>query len=91
VASVANLAELRAVISPLGFRTAHRISPDELRRVSVPTLLIWGDQDPVGGVEVAETTARLIPDARLELLPGGHVPYLSDPERAAELLVEFVR
>ena len=91
VASDANLAELREVISPIGFRSAMRVSPEDLRRLRVPTLLIWGDHDPVGAVEVAQATARLIPEAQLELLPAGHVPYLGHPERVSDLLSEFVR
>jgi pimeloyl-ACP methyl ester carboxylesterase len=90
IASSANLAELRAVISPRGFRRAMRVSPEDLRRLAVPTLLIWGDHDPVGAVEVAQAVAGLIPDAQLELLPAGHVPWLGDPDRVAELLSRFV-
>ena len=91
IASAANLAELRAVTSPFGFRPSARINPDELRRLSVPTLLIWGHRDPVGTVEAARTTARLVPQAQLEVLPAGHVPYLGHPERVAELVSTFVR
>jgi pimeloyl-ACP methyl ester carboxylesterase len=91
IASRANLAELRAVISALGFRPAVRVSPEDLRRLTVPTLLVWGDHDPVGGVEVAQATASLIPDAQLELLPAGHVPWLGHPDRVSELLSAFVR
>jgi pimeloyl-ACP methyl ester carboxylesterase len=58
--------------------------------LAVPTLLIWGDHDPVGAVEVAQAVAGLIPDAQLELLPAGHVPWLGDPDRVAELLSRFV-
>jgi len=89
--SAANLAELRAVISPFGFRPSARIAPDDLRRLSVPTLLIWGDHDPVGTADVARETARLGPRAQLELLLAGHVPYLGHPQRVAELLSTFIR
>ena len=91
IASAANLAELRAIISPLGFRPSAMIQPDELRRLNVPTLLIWGDHDPVGTAEVARETARLMPRAQLELLPAGHVPYLGHPQRVSELLTTFIR
>ena len=91
ITSTTNLAELRAAISTFGFRRSVRLHPDELRRLTVPTLLIWGDQDPVGAVEAARVTAGLIPGARLEVLPGGHVPYLGNPERVSELLSRFVR
>jgi pimeloyl-ACP methyl ester carboxylesterase len=91
IASAVNLAELRAAISSVGFRRSMRVRPDELRRLTVPTLLIWGDHDPVGAVEDAQATARLVPNAQLEVLPAGHVPYLGHPERASELLSRFVR
>jgi pimeloyl-ACP methyl ester carboxylesterase len=90
-AAAVNRAELRAVMGPLGFRRAARVRAEELRRVRAPTLLIWGDRDPVATVEAARTTAKLIPQAQLEVLPAGHVPYLGNPERTAELLSSFVR
>jgi pimeloyl-ACP methyl ester carboxylesterase len=68
-----------------------RLHPDELRRLTMPTLLIWGDHDPVGGVEAAQAAAGLIPEAQLEVLPAGHVPYLGHPKRVSELLSNFVR
>jgi pimeloyl-ACP methyl ester carboxylesterase len=87
VASSVNLAELRAAIAaPFGFRRSLRIDRDELRRLTVPTLLIWGADDPVASVAAAEAIARLLPEARLEVLPGGHVPYLGNPERVSALL-----
>jgi pimeloyl-ACP methyl ester carboxylesterase len=91
IASAADLAELRAVSTPLGFRRSLRVHPEELRRLTVPTLLVWGDRDPVGAVKVAQATARLIPNAQLEVLPAGHVPFLGHPDRVSELLSRFVR
>jgi pimeloyl-ACP methyl ester carboxylesterase len=70
---------------------ALRVQPDELRNVATPTLLVWGDHDPVGSVEVAEATRDLIPNARLEVLPAGHGPWLGDPAKMAELVSDFVR
>jgi len=89
VAAAANVAELRALISPFGTRPATRIRADDLRRVTVPTLMIWGDHDPVVSVADAEAAAKLIPGACLEVLPAGHVPQLGNPNRVAELLEEF--
>lgn len=68
-----------------------RVRPGELLRLAVPALVIWGDHDPVGAVEVAQTVARLIPEAQLAVLPGGHVPYLGNPARVSELASAFVR
>jgi pimeloyl-ACP methyl ester carboxylesterase len=91
VAAAADLAELRAMIQPLGFRRSMRFRPADLQALSVRTLLIWGDHDPVGSVGAARAAAGLIPDARLEVLPAGHVPQLGHPERVAALVSDFAR
>jgi pimeloyl-ACP methyl ester carboxylesterase len=90
LASNSSLAELRALISPLGWQPALELSDDELRALSVPTLLIWGEHDPLGGADVARTAAATIPGARLELLPAGHAPWLGHPDRIASLVSDFV-
>jgi len=89
VASRANLAELRALISPRGIRTSMRFSGEDLRRLAVPTLMIWGDHDPVVPLAQARAVAAEIPHTRLEVLPAGHVPWLGHPDRVAALLGEF--
>jgi pimeloyl-ACP methyl ester carboxylesterase len=91
VATAANVAELQALLTPFGTRAATRIRPDDLRGLTVPTLMIWGDRDPVVRVADARAVADLIPDARLEVLPAGHVPQLGNPERVAQLMERFAR
>jgi pimeloyl-ACP methyl ester carboxylesterase len=86
----ANLAELRACMSPFGLRSAMRIRPEHLRQLAVPTLMIWGEHDPIVPIADARAAAELIPDARLEVLPAGHAPQLGHPERVAELLNGFI-
>jgi len=91
IASAVSRAELRAIIASFGYRRSLRVHPDELRRLTVSTLLLLGDHDPFGAVKVAQATARLVPKAQLEVLPAGHVPFLGHPERVSELLSRFVR
>jgi pimeloyl-ACP methyl ester carboxylesterase len=89
IAVAANRAELRALLSPSGVRPAMRIGPEELRRLSVPTLMIWGDRDPVVPVAAARAAAQAIPHVRLEVLRAGHVPQLGHPRQVAALLSDF--
>ena len=91
VAVAANVAEFQAVLSPLGPGHATRIQPHDLRRLAVPVLMVWGDHDPVLRVKDARAVADLVPNARLEVLPAGHVPQLGNPERVAALLEDFTR
>jgi len=90
VAAHANVAELRALITARGFRTGMRLNRDDLRRLAVPTLMIWGDRDPVVPLAHARTLAAEIPHARLEVLRAGHVPQLGHPDRVAALVEDFV-
>jgi pimeloyl-ACP methyl ester carboxylesterase len=90
VARTADLAELRALIQPFGFRRSMRFSGEELQAISARTLLIWGDRDPIGSAEVARTAARLMPNARLEMLPAGHVPQLGHPQQVATMVSNWL-
>jgi pimeloyl-ACP methyl ester carboxylesterase len=49
---------------------AEDLSP-HLGRLAVPTLLIWGDCDPISPVPVGERLQALLPDARLRVVAGG--------------------
>jgi pimeloyl-ACP methyl ester carboxylesterase len=91
VAVAANRAEFRALLSPWGVRAAARIEPEDLRRLSVPVLMIWGARDPVVPVADARAAAQQIPVAHLEVLDAGHVPQLGHPARVARLVSTFAR
>lgn len=80
-----------ALLSPSGFRRRTRVRPDELRRVTMPTLVIWGKQEPLASPSVARAATELMPHARLEVLPGGHAPWLGHPSQTATTVVDFVR
>jgi pimeloyl-ACP methyl ester carboxylesterase len=84
-------AELRVFVSPFGFRRRSRVRPDELRQLAMPTLVIWGEHEPLGGVSVARSVTELIPHARLEVPPTGHGPWLGQPTRTAATVLEFAQ
>ena len=39
--------------------------------IACPTLLLWGDRDPISPVAVGERLLALLPDARLQVIAGG--------------------
>ena len=45
--------------------------PLAVENITAPTLLIWGDKDPVSPVAVGRHLAERLPQARLEIVPGG--------------------
>jgi pimeloyl-ACP methyl ester carboxylesterase len=57
------------------------LTEHQLARIPHATLLIWGDEDAFGGVDVAEAATELIPRAELRIIPGGgHVPWVGHPK-----------
>jgi pimeloyl-ACP methyl ester carboxylesterase len=58
---------------------------------AVPMLVIWGSRDPIVPVTHAAAIRRQVPSARVEVFPdAGHWPHLADPDRFAEVLLEFI-
>jgi pimeloyl-ACP methyl ester carboxylesterase len=57
----------------------------------MPTLIIWGERDPMIPAAHGIAAHALIPHSRLELFPdAGHYPFDEDPERFAAVLSDFV-
>jgi pimeloyl-ACP methyl ester carboxylesterase len=74
-----------------GMNESILLPDDVLRRITVPTLFIWGADDPFGGEDVARTFAPRVPGARLEIVPGGHAVWMDDAARVADLLSGFLQ
>jgi pimeloyl-ACP methyl ester carboxylesterase len=74
-------------------RAAKRHNVDaELARITVPTLLVWGKEDRITPMEVAERFHALIPSAELVYVTNcGHAPMLERPEAFTEIVGEWLR
>lgn len=80
---------LRAVVDFSGQRVSAK---NRLNLAAdVPTLIIWGDRDPIIPVHHAHSTHELLPGSRLEIFEGvGHFPQCEQPERFSALVAEFI-
>ena len=57
----------------------------------MPTLMVWGEHDPLGSSSVAQAASDLIPHGQLVVLPVGHAPWLGRPAETAAAILDFVR
>lgn len=57
----------------------------DVRSIGAPTLLLWGDADPISPVTVGEYWAGLLPRARLIVISGGTHTFATD--KAEEVAV----
>jgi pimeloyl-ACP methyl ester carboxylesterase len=65
---------------------------EEVHRLSLPTLLIWGNQDTIVDRDATTRTLIAIPGAgNLEVLRGvGHSPMIEAPVVLAERIIDFI-
>jgi poly(3-hydroxyalkanoate) depolymerase len=62
-----------------------------LHRLSMPTLIVQGDADPLVAAVNARWLARRIPGAELHIVPGGgHLVLFDEPERVAPAVDAFL-
>jgi pimeloyl-ACP methyl ester carboxylesterase len=72
-------------------KAVQTFTDEELQAVRTPTLVLWGEEEAFFPVAHGERATRLIPDARLVLLPGaGHLPWMEGPERFVEEVEAFL-
>lgn len=64
---------------------------DLLPQIQCPTLLLWGEDDLVTTMDVAETFHKQIPNSKLVTIKGcGHAPMIEHPEWFADEVRKFL-
>ena len=81
---------LRSVVDMHGQRVS---AADRLYLAAgVPTLIVWGDRDPIIPLDHGVKAHEMIPGSHFEVFEGaGHFPHCEQPERFVEVLVDFVK
>jgi pimeloyl-ACP methyl ester carboxylesterase len=68
------------------------VAAARLREVRVPTLVVVGDEDVPGILDVADLLAREIPGARKVLMPAtAHLPNMEKPEEFTRIALDFLK
>lgn len=61
-----------------------------LHRVTMPVLVLWGDQDRLATRDYAEAYAAALPDAQLKVIAGaGHFAFLDKSDAVASAVLDF--
>ncbi|MBV8175385.1 MAG: alpha/beta hydrolase [Verrucomicrobia bacterium] len=74
------------------WRTQPNYSPQQLGSIKSPTLVIAGEYDEAIKRSHTEEMARLIPNCKLEILPGvSHFAMLQNPEEFNRAVLDFLK
>jgi pimeloyl-ACP methyl ester carboxylesterase len=70
----------------------HNLSlPYYLRKVSIPTLIVWGREDAIIPVECGELYQRALPHATLQVIDRcGHSPAIEKPQAFLQAVTTFL-
>ncbi|MGF1569481.1 MAG: alpha/beta fold hydrolase [Nodosilinea sp.] len=64
---------------------------DKIPELTLPTLIIWGEQDRILGIKDAPRFERAILTSQLVWIPQcGHVPHLEKPQETAQAIGDFL-
>lgn len=85
------LATLNQLIRLRGSRPTLAMDTEQLAAVHIPTLLVFAEDDPMGGPHVGQRVATAMPNAQLHIVEGGHAPWLHHAEQIAPTLETFLR
>ena len=87
-AAAAGRSEFAALFSVRGWHPSIRLREADLRRIQHPTTVVWGDHDTLGGPDDVRASVDAMPNARLETVDAGHIPFLAHLDRCAQLVRE---
>ena len=83
-------AKMAFMSSLLCFKNYPDITPT-LGKISTPTLVVWGRDDPIIPISYASLFVEAIGDCSLVSMDNsGHTPYVQHPKRFAEIVLDFV-
>jgi pimeloyl-ACP methyl ester carboxylesterase len=75
----------------LGLKNAPEIST-KLEILEIPTLVIWGELDPVIPIRYAQHFVKNIRDCRFYQMEScGHTPYVESPKEFVKIVLDFIR
>lgn len=81
---------ISAVATLTGARSKYQLRADQLERVQQPVQFVWGERDVFGDLDVARQVTQIMPNAKLQEMDTGHIPFLDNPEKTGQVIGEFL-
>jgi len=68
-----------------------KVVTEKLQLITIPTLIVWGENDPVIPIEYAQSFISGINDCRFYKMIGcAHTPYVEKPEKFFQIVSDFL-
>lgn len=78
-------------LQEMEIRQRNLLRPERLQRITAPTLIVWGSENPFGDVPEARAMQESMPGAELQIFNNcGHWPQHEHAEEYNRLSIEFI-
>ena len=78
-------------LQEMEIRQRNLMRPERLRRITAPTLIVWGSQNPFGGVPEARAMQENVPGSELRIFNNcGHWPQHEHADEFNRLSIDFI-
>ena len=68
-----------------------KVITEKLQTITIPTLILWGENDPVIPIKYAQSFVSAINDCRFyKMLGCGHTPYVEKPKAFFQIVSDFL-
>jgi len=68
-----------------------KVVTEKLQLITIPTLIVWGENDPVIPIEYAQSFVSAINDCRFYKMIGcSHTPYVENPKSFFQIVSDFL-
>lgn len=83
--------EMNMALQNMEIRERNMLTDDDLRKISIPALVLWTTKDPSGPVDEGRRISELIPGAELAVMENcGHWPQYEDTPTFNKILLDFM-
>jgi 2-hydroxy-6-oxonona-2,4-dienedioate hydrolase len=87
----AERAMVRTLVGRGGWRPGLALSESDFTSIAPALSWIVGSDDPIGSVDLWTRTAARMPNAEVHVIGGaGHLPWIDDPSRVADVIRQFL-
>jgi len=62
-----------------------------LPNIKQPALIIWGKEDQELPFKNGQKIHKLLPNSKLEIVPGGHFPFWDNPKEISQIIKHFLK
>jgi pimeloyl-ACP methyl ester carboxylesterase len=82
----------RAILMSVNLGSQPAATADLVSKIKAPTLILWGESDPLIEPAAAKKFAAAIPGSQLITYPNvGHLPQIEIPQRSAADVAAFLK